>query len=204
MPISQRPGHVLFNDIGGPQQPCLAGTCRVNQPIIAAPLHLTDLNDAKNTQAQKICHCVARLVAVCRACYGVLRFIMESGAKGCEVIVSGKLRAQRAKAMKFKDGYMVSSGNPTRDYIDSAIRHVMLRQGVLGIKVYASDSIVHDVACCMPLRCAFILRHSGVSCGLPLPSLTPCPLHSLLTEDMHFLVVPLRSLIVWTACIRLL
>ena len=62
---------------------------------------------------------------------------MESGAKGCEVIVSGKLRAQRAKAMKCKDGYMVSSGNPTRDYIDSAIRHVMLRQGVLGIKVWA-------------------------------------------------------------------
>jgi hypothetical protein len=27
---------------------------------------------------------------------------MESGAKGCEVIVSGKLRAQRAKSMKFK------------------------------------------------------------------------------------------------------
>jgi ribosomal protein S3 len=39
---------------------------------------------------------------VCRACYGVLRFVMESGAKGCEVIVSGKLRAQRAKSMKFK------------------------------------------------------------------------------------------------------
>lgn len=71
----------------------------------------------------------------CRACYGVLRFIMESGAKGCEVIVSGKLRAQRAKAMKFKDGYMLSAGNPVREYIDSAIRHVMLRQGVLGIKV---------------------------------------------------------------------
>ena len=74
-------------------------------------------------------------MCACRACYGVLRFIMESGAKGCEVIVSGKLRAQRAKAMKFKDGYMVSSGNPTRDYIDGAIRHVLLRQGVLGIKV---------------------------------------------------------------------
>ena len=60
---------------------------------------------------------------------------MESGAKGCEVIVSGKLRAQRAKAMKFKDGFMVSSGEPVRQYIDSAVRHVMLRQGVLGIKV---------------------------------------------------------------------
>ena len=72
-----------------------------------------------------------------RACYGVLRFIMESGAKGCEVIVSGKLRAQRAKAMKFKDGYMISSGQPVNDYIDSAVRHVLLRQGVLGIKVRA-------------------------------------------------------------------
>ena len=30
------------------------------------------------------------------------RFIMENGAKGVEVIISGKLRAQRAKAMKFR------------------------------------------------------------------------------------------------------
>jgi ribosomal protein S3 len=37
--------------------------------------------------------------------------------------------------MKFKDGYMVSSSNPVRDYIDGAVRHVLLRQGVLGIKV---------------------------------------------------------------------
>ncbi|CAE7176439.1 unnamed protein product, partial [Rhizoctonia solani] len=43
-------------------------------------------------------------LAVRRACYGVLRFVMESGAKGCEVVVSGKLRAARAKSMKFTDG----------------------------------------------------------------------------------------------------
>eukprot|EP00126_Sphaerothecum_destruens_P005621 Sdes_comp18927_c0_seq3m9396 len=74
-------------------------------------------------------------LAVRRACYGVLRFIMENGAKGCEVVVSGKLRAQRAKSMKFVDGLMIHSGNPMRDYVDIAIRHVLLRQGVLGIKV---------------------------------------------------------------------
>nr|GMC65464.1 40S ribosomal protein S3 [Ipomoea batatas] len=70
-----------------------------------------------------------------KACYGVLRFVMESGAKGCEVIVSGKLRAQRAKSMKFKDGYMISSGQPVKEYIDTAVRHILMRQGVLGIKV---------------------------------------------------------------------
>ncbi|XP_062087794.1 small ribosomal subunit protein uS3y-like isoform X2 [Humulus lupulus] len=86
-------------------------------------------------QAESLRYKLLGGLAVRRACYGVLRFVMESGAKGCEVIVSGKLRAQRAKSMKFKDGYMISSGQPVKEYIDSAVRHVLLRQGVLGIKV---------------------------------------------------------------------
>ena len=60
-------------------------------------------------------------LAVRRACYGVLRFIMEQGAKGAEVTVSGKLRGQRAKAMKFADGYMIKTGNAAEHYIDSAV-----------------------------------------------------------------------------------
>lgn len=74
-------------------------------------------------------------LAVRRACYGVVRFIMEAGAKGCEVIVSGKLRAQRAKSMKFIDGFMIHAGQPSKDFIDTAVRHVLLRQGVLGLRV---------------------------------------------------------------------
>ncbi|XP_016148250.1 40S ribosomal protein S3-like [Sinocyclocheilus grahami] len=75
------------------------------------------------------------MLVLLRACYGVLRFIMESGAKGCEVVVSGKLRGQRAKSMKFVDGLMIHSGDPVNYYVDTAVRHVLLRQGVLGIKV---------------------------------------------------------------------
>jgi ribosomal protein S3 len=74
-------------------------------------------------------------LAVRRACSGVLRFIMDSTAKGVEIIVSGKLRGQRAKAMKFVDGYMIKTGTPTTYLVDKAVRHVLLRQGVLGIKV---------------------------------------------------------------------
>jgi len=81
-------------------------------------------------------------LAVRRACYGVVRFIMENGAKGCEVVISGKLRAQRAKAMKFKDGYLISTGEPKKHYIDEAVRHVLMRQGVLGIKV--KIMLAHD------------------------------------------------------------
>merc|ERR1711988_756539 len=74
-------------------------------------------------------------LAVRRACYGVLRYVMESGAQGVEVIVSGKLRGQRAKAMKFADGYMIKAGNPVRNFVDTATRHVLLRQGVVGVSV---------------------------------------------------------------------
>merc|ERR1712130_634365 len=86
-------------------------------------------------QAESLRYKLIGGLAVRRACYGVLRFIMESGAKGCEVVVSGKLRAARAKSMKFTDGFMIHSGQPARDFIDNATRHVLLRQGVLGIKV---------------------------------------------------------------------
>lgn len=75
-------------------------------------------------------------LAVRRACYGVLNFVMKNGeAHGCEVIVSGKLRAQRAKVMKFRDGYLISTGDPKKHYIQEATRHVLMRQGVLGVKV---------------------------------------------------------------------
>jgi small subunit ribosomal protein S3e len=56
-------------------------------------------------------------------------------AKGCEVIVSGKLSQQRAKSMKFKKGYMISSGQAKQDYLETATRHVLLKQGVMGVKV---------------------------------------------------------------------
>ena len=34
---------------------------------------------------------------------------------------------------------MIASGQPVNDFIDSAGRHVLLRQGVLGIKVLPSS-----------------------------------------------------------------
>ncbi|CAG9571529.1 unnamed protein product [Danaus chrysippus] len=86
-------------------------------------------------QAESLRYKLIGGLAVRRACYGVLRFIMESGARGCEVVVSGKLRGQRAKSMKFVDGLMIHSGDPCNDYVNTATRHVLLRQGVLGIKV---------------------------------------------------------------------
>merc|ERR1712127_1095860 len=93
-------------------------------------------------QAESLRYKLLGGLAVRRACYGVVRFIMENGAKGCEVVISGKLRAQRAKAMKFKDGYLISTGEPKNHYIDMSVRHVAMRQGMLGIRV--KIMLAHD------------------------------------------------------------
>ena len=81
---------------------------------------------------------------------------MESGAKGCVVIVSGKLRGQRAKSMKFVDGLMVHAGNPTRDYIDKAVTHVLLRQGTI---TCFSLACVNDITT-LPTSCVSSYRSS--------------------------------------------
>jgi len=91
-------------------------------------------------QAQSICYKLKGGLAVRRACYGVLKFIMDKngqdgGAKGVEIVISGKLRGARAKAMKFNEGYMVTSGDATNYYIVEAVEHVLLRQGTIGVRV---------------------------------------------------------------------
>ncbi|KAJ3054224.1 40S ribosomal protein S3 [Rhizophlyctis rosea] len=111
---------------------------RFNFPENTVELYAEKVNErglCAIAQAESLRYKLLGGLAVRRACYGVVRFIMESGAKGCEVVISGKLRGARAKAMKFTDGFMIHSGQPAKDFIDTATRHVLLRQGVLGIKV---------------------------------------------------------------------
>lgn len=70
------------------------------------------------------------------AANNIIGLVMRRGqAKGCEVIISGKIRGQRAKSQKYKQGYLISTGQPKIEFIDEAVRHVELRQGILGIKV---------------------------------------------------------------------
>lgn len=65
----------------------------------------------------------------------ITNVIKGGGAHGCEVIIAGKLRQQRAKAQKYKEGYLISTGNPRKIFVDEACRHVFFKQGMIGIKI---------------------------------------------------------------------
>ena len=71
--------------------------------------------------------------------------IMRRGAIGCTIIVAGKVRGQRAKAQKYSAGYLISTGQPNKDFVDVGMRHVHMRQGVLGLKVLIMMSLERKV-----------------------------------------------------------
>lgn len=81
-------------------------------------------------------------VPVRMAANNIMGTVMRrGGATGCEVMVSGKVRGQRAKAQKYTAGYQISTGQPKREFIDIAVRHVELRQGILGLKVKVMQGV---------------------------------------------------------------
>jgi len=74
-------------------------------------------------------------IPVRTAAMSVIKNVLMKGGLGVEIIVSGKLRQQRAKSVKYKGGFLIHTGEPRRVYLDIAIRHIFLKQGIMGVKV---------------------------------------------------------------------
>jgi small subunit ribosomal protein S3 len=60
---------------------------------------------------------------------------MEAGALGAEIVISGKLRTERARFEKFRAGYLVKCGDPSLKYMQRAVAHIQLKPGMFGIRV---------------------------------------------------------------------
>jgi len=70
-----------------------------------------------------------------RAGYYILRKIMDSGARGTEIIVSGKVTSQRARTTVFRAGTMKKSGQPAQEGVDRGVAQCIQKSGTLGIIV---------------------------------------------------------------------
>jgi small subunit ribosomal protein S3 len=81
-----------------------------------------------------------------RAGYYILRKIMDSGAKGTEIIVSGKVTSQRARTTVFRAGTMSKSGQPAQEGVDRGVAQCIQKSGTLGIivKIMHADTRMGD------------------------------------------------------------
>jgi len=65
----------------------------------------------------------------------VLRRVMESGALGCEVILSGKVTGARSRVQKFTEGYVKHSGEPSVTIVDHGFALAVKKLGTIGVQV---------------------------------------------------------------------
>ena len=70
-----------------------------------------------------------------RAGYYILRKVMDAGAKGVEIKVSGKVTSQRARTQIFRAGTMTKSGQPSQEAVDKGVAQCIQKSGVLGVVV---------------------------------------------------------------------
>jgi small subunit ribosomal protein S3 len=104
-----------------------------NPQISVAEIEVPELN--AQVMASRIASSLTRGVHYRRAGYWGLNQIMGAGALGAEVVISGKLRSDRSRYEKFRDGYLAKSGDAAMKNIRKDIVHVPLKAGILGVKV---------------------------------------------------------------------
>ncbi|MCW4027674.1 MAG: 30S ribosomal protein S3, partial [Candidatus Bathyarchaeota archaeon] len=104
-----------------------------NPQISVAEIEVPELD--AHVMASRVASALRRGVHFRRAGYWALNQIMDAGALGVEITISGRLRTMRARREKFRGGYMPKSGEPVIKYVRKAVVHVQLKPGVLGVKM---------------------------------------------------------------------
>mgnify|MGYP003871291149 CR=1 FL=1 len=85
--------------------------------------------------ANRLASLIERGMHFRRAANLILKQIMDAGAKGAEIEISGKLVSDRARTERFRFGFMPKSGDPYEKYVKKAKTAILLKPGVYGISV---------------------------------------------------------------------
>lgn len=90
--------------------------------------------------------------------YKMIQEIMNAGALGVEIFLSGRLPSERARSWRFAQGYLKKTGDPAK-VVDRAMSQATTQPGVVGIKVsilppnaHIHDRIVIDEAMLAKLK----------------------------------------------------
>jgi len=61
--------------------------------------------------------------------------IMESGALGAEIVLSGKVTGARSRVEKFNRGYIKHNGEPAEEIVDHGVSTAVVQLGTIGVQV---------------------------------------------------------------------
>jgi len=89
--------------------------------------------------AEKLAEALERGWHFRRAGHSTVRRIMDAGAKGCQIIIAGKLTGARHRTEKFTQGHVKYCGETAKEVMDIGYAVAKLKAGVLGVKVRIMD-----------------------------------------------------------------
>ena len=104
-----------------------------NPQISVSEIEIPELNAF--VVASRVASALQRGVHFRRAGFWALNQVMDAGALGAEIVISGKLRTERARFEKFRAGYFPRVGEPALRYMRKAEVHVQLKPGIIGVRV---------------------------------------------------------------------
>ena len=85
--------------------------------------------------AEKLAEALERGWHFRRAGHSTVRRIMSAGAKGCQIVIAGKLTGSRHRTEKFTEGHIKYCGEIAKEVMDRGFAVSKLKAGVLGVKV---------------------------------------------------------------------
>jgi len=89
-----------------------------------------------NIMARKLADSLERGWKFRRAGHSTVQKIMGAGAKGCQVIIAGKLTGERHRTAKFTEGHIKHSGETANIWMDKGYATALTKPGILGVKVF--------------------------------------------------------------------
>ena len=61
--------------------------------------------------------------------------IMDAGALGAEIVLSGKVTGARSRVEKFNRGYVKHNGEPAEEIVDNGVGTAVMKLGTIGVRV---------------------------------------------------------------------
>jgi small subunit ribosomal protein S3 len=104
-----------------------------NPQVSVAAVEIPELNS--KIMASQIAMALQKGIHFRRAAYWSINRIMDAGALGVEVIISGKLTTMRSRSEKFREGYLPKVGEAIQKYLRSEVVSIQLKSGLLGVRV---------------------------------------------------------------------
>jgi small subunit ribosomal protein S3 len=98
-------------------------------------LEVTNPELNPDIMCNRIAQLIERGTAFRRAAMWSLNTIMNAGALGVEVVISGKLRTERAHFEKHTVGVVPKSGDVAGQIVRTGITHVLTKMGLMGIQL---------------------------------------------------------------------